>query len=141
MPRPFEAIADVLGVDEATVIARLTVLQSEGMVTGVGATVRPNTAGASTLATLAVPDVRIEEVADIVGEEPGVNHSYLREDEWNLWFVATAPNANELAASLARISRRSGLGVLDLPLVRPFNIDLGFRLTGEREILEEPGSN
>jgi DNA-binding Lrp family transcriptional regulator len=59
----------------------------------------------------------------------------LREDEWNLWFVATAPTQDELAASMARIAGRSGLRVLDLPLVRPFNIDLGFRLTGQRETL------
>ena len=103
VPRPFAAMAEKLGVEEATVIARLAALQSAGMVTRVGATVRPNTAGASTLAAIAVPEDRIEEVADLVGEEPGVNHSYLREDEWNLWFVATAPTADELAASLARI--------------------------------------
>ena len=59
----------------------------------VGGTVRPNTAGASTLAALAVPEGRIEEVAAMVGAEPGVNHSYLREADWNLWFVATAPDA------------------------------------------------
>ena len=74
-------------------------------------------------------------MAAIVGDEPGVNHSYLREDEWNLWFVATAPTAGELAGSLERIARRTGLRVLDLPLLRPFNIDLGFRLTGPRETL------
>jgi DNA-binding Lrp family transcriptional regulator len=92
--------------------------------------VRPNTAGASTLAALAVPEDRIEAVAALVGAEPGVNHSYLREADWNLWFVATAPNAAALAAMLARIRSTSGLSVLDLRLVRPFNIDLGFPLAG-----------
>ncbi|WP_413867792.1 Lrp/AsnC family transcriptional regulator, partial [Albidovulum sp.] len=72
----------------------------------------------------------IEEVAAIVGAEPGVNHSYLREDGWNLWFVATAPDAAAQDAALARIGRATGLRVLDLRLVRPFNIDLGFRLAG-----------
>jgi DNA-binding Lrp family transcriptional regulator len=133
--RPFAAMADALGACEDEVIARLSALQEAGLVTRVGATVRPNTAGASTLAAIAVPEHRIEEVAAIVGDEPGVNHSYLREDEWNLWFVATAPTAAALAESLERIARRSGLRVLDLPLLRPFNIDLGFRLTGPRQTL------
>jgi DNA-binding Lrp family transcriptional regulator len=82
------------------------------------------------LAALAVPEGRVEEVAEIVGAEPGVNHSYLRENDWNLWFVATAPDARTLAAALAWIEARTALPVLDLRLVRPFNIDLGFRLSG-----------
>ncbi len=130
--RPFSAMAAVLSVGEDDVIARLARLTASGAVTRVGATVRPNTAGASTLAAMAVPAEAIEEVAAIVGAEPGVNHSYLREDDWNLWFVATAPDGAALEASLARISARTGLRILDLRLVHAFNIDLGFRLTGDR---------
>lgn len=129
--RPFAEIGGRLGLDEAAVLARLTRLQAAGAVARVGATVRPNTAGASTLAALAVPEARIDEVAELVGAEPGVNHSYLREDHWNLWFVATAPDGPALQAMLDRIGARSGLQVLDLRLVQPFNIDLGFRLTGQ----------
>ncbi|MDZ4095191.1 MAG: AsnC family transcriptional regulator [Paracoccaceae bacterium] len=134
VPRPFAAMAGELGVEEAEVITRLAALQASGSVARVGATVRPNTAGASTLAALAVPEDRIDEVAALVGAEPGINHSYLREDAWNLWFVATAPDAGGLAACLARIGACTGLRVLDLPLRRAFNIDLGFRLNGPRAI-------
>lgn len=135
VPRPFAAMAEVLGTTEADVLERLERLQDCGRISRVGATCRPNTAGASTLAALAIPEDRIEEVAAVVSAEPGVNHSYLREDRWNLWFVATAPSENELAAALARIEEASGLPVLSLPLVRPFNIDLGFRLRGPRQPL------
>jgi DNA-binding Lrp family transcriptional regulator len=129
-PHPFRAIGDRLGMEEAEVIARLTRMQAEGRVARVGGTVRPNTAGASTLAALAVPEDRIDEVAALVGAEPGVNHSYLREADWNLWFVATASGPASLAGLLTRIEARAGLPVLDLRLVRPFNIDLGFPLAG-----------
>ena len=128
VPRPFAAIGETLGIDEADVIARLAHLKAGGIISRVGATVRPNTAGASTLAAMAVPPQRIEKVAERVGAEPGVNHSYLREDEWNLWFVATAPTSGALEETLDRIARHTGLRVLDLRLVRPFNIDLGFSL-------------
>ena len=128
--QPFAAIGATLGLTEAEVIDRLAHLQSTGRITRVGGTVRPNTAGASTLAALAVPEDRIEDIAAIVGDEPGVNHSYLREAEWNLWFVATAPDDPALAASLSRIEAATGLPLLDLRLVRPFNIDLGFPLAG-----------
>lgn len=129
-PRPFAQVAVRLGLGEADVIDRLARLQATGRIARVGGTVRPNTAGASTLAALAVPEDRIEEVAAIVGSEPGVNHSYLREADWNLWFVATAPDGAALDLILARIERASNLGLLDLRLVRPFNIDLGFPLAG-----------
>lgn len=191
--RPFAAMGAQMGLEEAEVIARLARMQDEGRISRVGGTVRPNTAGASTLAALAVPEDRIEEVAAIVGAEPGVNHSYLREGDWNLWFVATAPDAAALEDLLTRIrdrtchatlsstdltgrppttnaSKRAGheaIGatpvgsdptgnlpgaslpptwgrerevglaaavdaprLLDLRLVRPFNIDLGFPLAG-----------
>jgi DNA-binding Lrp family transcriptional regulator len=129
-PRPFARVAARLGLGEAEVIDRLAAMQAAGRIARVGGTVRPNTAGASTLAALAVPEERIEEVAATVGAEPGVNHSYLREADWNLWFVATAPDGTALAAMLARIEGASDLPVLDLRLVRPFNIDLGFPLAG-----------
>lgn len=137
-PRPFAAIGTALGIAEAEVIARLEHLTARAMIARVGATVRPNTAGASTLAAIAVPEARIETVAAIVGAEPGVNHSYLREDDWNLWFVATAPDRCALSATLARIGAATGLAVLDLRLVRPFNIDLGFRLGAGRQAMASP---
>lgn len=132
VPRPFDLLGQNLGLTEDDVILRLAALQNGGQISRVGGTVRPNTAGASTLAAMAVPEDRIEEVAQLVNAESGVNHSYLRENEWNLWFVATAPSANALAAQLARLEAATGLQILDLRLLRAFNIDLGFALEGPR---------
>ena len=132
VPRPFADIGARLNLNEGRVIARLQRLRDEGRITRIGATCRPNTAAASTLAALRVPSGRIEAVAAMVGAESGVNHSYLREGDWNLWFVATAPDQPQLAASLSRIEEASGLTVLSLPLLRAFNIDLGFPLSGPR---------
>jgi len=129
VPRPFEVIGGALGLDEAAVIARLERLKSSGAITRMGATVRPNTIAVSTLAAMAVPEARIDEVAALIGAENGVNHSYLREHHWNLWFVATAPEADSLQGILARLRVQTGLPVLDLPLLRAFNIDLGFNLS------------
>jgi len=130
VPQPFAAMGRALGLDEAETIARLARLGERGMISRVGATLRPNTAGASTLAAVAAPEGRLEQVAALIGAEPGVNHSYLREHVWNLWFVATGPDRVAVDATLARIGRASGLRVLDLRLERAFNIDLGFPLAG-----------
>ena len=129
--RPFGVLAEALGTSESDVIARLRAKMALGQVTRLGATCAPNTISASTLAAVAAPEDRIEEVARIIGEEPGVNHSYLRENAWNLWFVATGPDRAHVDGALARIGQRAGLRVLDLRLVRPFNLDLGFSLRGD----------
>ncbi|WP_425073344.1 Lrp/AsnC family transcriptional regulator [Sagittula sp. S175] len=134
-PQPFAVLAEQLGTTEDVVLDHLRAMQSDGRIARVGGTVRPNTAGASTLAAMAVPEERIEEVARQVSRLPGVNHAYLREHDWNLWFVATAASAEDLARDLEAIRLETGLEVLDLRLVQPFNIDLGFPLAGERRCM------
>lgn len=126
--RPFAKIGTAHGLAEEEVISRLARLRDVGVISRVGATCRPNTAGASTLAAIAAPEEDVDLVAEIVGREEGVNHSYLRQNRWNLWFVATGPDRAQVDATLARIGAASGLDVLDLRLVRPFNVDLGFSL-------------
>ncbi len=131
--RPFELIAKQAGSSEDEVLRRLEGLLTTGRISRVGATCAPNTVSASTLAAIAAPVEAIEEVAAVVGSQPGVNHSYLREDNWNLWFVATGPDRKYVDDSLDAIRSETGLDVLDLRLVRPFNVDLGFALNGGME--------
>ncbi|MFP7570536.1 Lrp/AsnC family transcriptional regulator [Marivita sp. S2033] len=128
--RPFDELADALGISTQDVLDRLKMHCQNGRVTRVGATCAPNTVSASTLAALAAPEDRIEEIAAIIGAQPGVNHSYLREDHWNLWFVVTGPDRAHVDATIARIEKQTGRRVLDLRLVRPFNVDLGFSMRG-----------
>ena len=128
VPRPYQAIADALGVSESDVIERLTRLRAEGSLSRVGAVVRPNSIGASTLAAMAVPPERLEEVAGRVSARPEVNHNYEREHRLNLWFVVTAATPEQVRAVLRAIETDTGLPVLDLPLEREYHIDLGFDL-------------
>ena len=127
-PRPFARIAETLGVAEDEVLTRLADLRDRGMVSRVGVVIQPNTIGTGTLAAMAVPPERLDEVADVVNAEASVNHNYEREHEINLWFVITAADATGLQEVLKRIERRTGLPVLNLPLEEAFHIDLGFQL-------------
>ena len=130
-PRPFAALAERIGVDEQLVLDTVSRLHDQGCVSRVGPVFRPHAVGASTLAALAVPDERLEEVAHRVNGYPEVNHNYQREHHYNLWFVATAPDAEHLDDFLARVERESGLAVLSLPLRGSYHIDLGFNLNGK----------
>jgi len=128
VPEPYAEIARRLGTDEASVLAALERLAGDGTVARIGAVLAPGRAGASTLAAMAVPAERLEAVAALVSARPEVNHNYEREHRFNLWFVVTAADRAAVAAVLDDIARRTGLAVLDLPLVREFHIDLGFPL-------------
>ncbi len=127
-PRPFAAIARACGLDEDEVITRFGQLRSRGLIDRIGPVFRPNTAGASTLAAMAVPEARLDAVAAQVSAHAGVNHNYERENRLNLWFVATAPSDASLQWTLSCIEQETGLPVLRLPLVEEFHIDLGFDL-------------
>ncbi|OAN63206.1 AsnC family transcriptional regulator [Magnetospirillum moscoviense] len=127
--RPYLAMGEQLGISEDEVILRLERLRLAGSVARVGAVVRPHAAGASTLAAMAVPPVRLDEVAALVSAYPQVNHNYQREHRLNLWFVVAAGSQSEVAAVLDGIARQSGLAVLDLPMLEDFHIDLGFGLS------------
>jgi len=127
-PAPFADMAAALGVSEADVLDRLKALSAAGAVSRVGAVVRPNTVGVSTLAAMSVPPAELERVAGLVSAYSEVNHNYEREHELNLWFVATAPDAAHLARVLAEIATRAGYDVLDFPMIEDYHIDLGFEM-------------
>jgi hypothetical protein len=97
-------------------------------VSRVGAVLRPNTVGVSTLAAMAVAPERLDAVAQLVNGYAEVNHNYEREHRLNLWFVATAPDSARLQAVLNEIADRCGLEVLVFPLIEDYHIDLGFDL-------------
>ena len=126
VPRPFAEIAARLGVDEAEVIARLGRLEASGAVSRVGPVFRSRRVGASTLAAMAVPPERVAEIAELVNGFPEVNHNYEREHEVNVWFVLTAPDEKRLTEVIGEIEARSGIEVLDLPMLEEYHIDLGF---------------
>jgi siroheme decarboxylase len=132
VPQPYETIGAALGATECDVIHALRDLQSRGILSRVGAAVRPNSAGASTLAAMSVPEHDLPRVAGIVNAEAGVNHNYEREHAFNLWFVVTGRDQNSVQGALSRVRDASGYGVLDLPLKKPYFIDLGFSLNGNR---------
>ena len=107
VPRPYQAMADASGCSEAEVLEALGRLHATGVLSRVGFIVRPNTAGASTLAAMSVPENELEAVAARISARPEVNHNYEREHRLNLWFVVAAEDATARQRALCgRSSRR-----------------------------------
>jgi DNA-binding Lrp family transcriptional regulator len=123
VPRPFAEIGD-----EQQILEYFARLQAQGVVDRIGPVFRPNTVGASCLATMAVAPARLEEVAALVGGYRGVNHNYERDHRYNLWFVVTGRCEAEVQWTLACIEYAAGLPLLRLPLVEEYHVDLGFDL-------------
>jgi DNA-binding Lrp family transcriptional regulator len=103
-------------------------LQNEGVISRVGPVFRPNRVGVSTLAAMAIPDDELDAVAAIVSDFAEVNHNYERKHEFNLWFVVIAADSDSLQAVLSEIEARSGYSVMDLPMLKDYFIDLGFKI-------------
>jgi DNA-binding Lrp family transcriptional regulator len=131
VPRPYQALALRLGVSENEVIAALARLIAQGCVSRVGATFVPGRIGAATLAAIAVPPQRLLQVAELVSSFPEVNHNYEREHHFNLWFVITAPDKQQVDTVVRDIECSARCGrVLSLPMVEPYYLDLGFDVSG-----------
>jgi DNA-binding Lrp family transcriptional regulator len=127
-PRPFARIGGDLGVSEEEVLELFGDLSTAGKIGRIGAVVRPNMVGVSTLAAMAVPLDRLEEVATRIGERREVNHCYEREHRINVWFVVTGGDRADIERVLTAIEEACGLPVLDLPIVQAYHIDLGCNL-------------
>ena len=133
---PYAAIATALaaqgvrGASEAAVIEACAQLQRDGVLGRIGGLFAAGSGGAGMLVALRVPPQRLAEVAARVSAEPGVNHNYERDHDWNLWFVAHARDAAALACMLDAIECDTGLPMLRLPMRRAYRIDLGFGLRG-----------
>ena len=127
-PEPYAEIAERLGCDEETVLSLIEKLKDNGSISRIGAIFTPNTIGRSTLAAMSVPQNRLEEVAEVVSAQKEINHNYERENVFNLWFVVTASTQAKVQHILKKIHDHTGLEVINLPMLKSYHIDLGFKL-------------
>ncbi|MBR0714957.1 Lrp/AsnC family transcriptional regulator [Bradyrhizobium liaoningense] len=126
--KPFEVVARAAALEERETIDVFRRCQARDLISRVGAVVRPNTVGASTLAALQVPPDRLEEVARIVSRQPFVTHNYEREHDLNLWFVVAGGDTDAIATTIRAIENQAGLTAVVLPMVRAYHLGLGFPL-------------
>jgi len=129
-PRPFAAVAERLGADEATVLERLRFLRDRGYIRRIGPFFDSARLGyVSTLVALAVEPWALADVAEAVNSFPGVTHNYEREGAYNLWFALLSPTPAAQEKVLAAIAGQPGVrDLLSLPAVKKFKINVRFTL-------------
>jgi DNA-binding Lrp family transcriptional regulator len=128
--RPFAALAERLGADEATVIERLRFLRENGFIRRIGPFFDSARLGyVSTLVALAVEPDELPAVAAAVNAYPGVTHNYEREGAYNLWFALLSPNMAAQERVLAAVAGLPGIkGLLNLPATKKFKVNVRFTL-------------
>ena len=127
--RPFAEAAMRVGIEEDELIERIEGMLEAGTLTRFGPLYNAEAmGGVLTLAALAVPVERYDEVADIVNAFPEVAHNYAREHAFNMWFVIATDDPARAGAVIEEIEAKTGLTVYDMPKEEEFYIGLHFSL-------------
>jgi siroheme decarboxylase len=122
---PYAEVSGRLGIAEADLLARLQRLLAERVLTRFGPMYQiERMGGAFTLAALAVPEARYEEVAAQVNALPQVAHNYRREHALNMWFVLATETPAGIGEAIARIERDTGLTVRNFPKEREYFVEM-----------------
>ena len=125
---PFSVLSKELKLQKYELIERLEKLNSDGVIRRFGGVLNHQKNGASTLAALKVPVDKIDDTAEIVNAFREVNHNYLREHEFNMWFVITAKEQQGVDDVLDALKNTTGFELLILPMIKSHHIDLAFNL-------------
>jgi len=132
--RPYGTLAEKAGLSEEELWGRVEKLLCEGVIRRIGASMDSAGLGfSSTLAAVRVRPSRVEEAAEVIGGYEEVTHSYLRGDEYNIWFTVIAESGERVAKIIGEIRERLGLveaDVLNLPMKRMFKLDARFDVQG-----------
>ena len=123
--RPFEEVAQQLGLSETEVIDRLRHMLDDGLLTRFGPLFQIERAGGQfVLAAMQVPEDRFDAVASQVNALDAVAHNYRREHAFNMWFVLACSSPEAVQAACARIEQETGLRVFAFPKEKEFFVEL-----------------
>ncbi|WP_243439067.1 AsnC family transcriptional regulator [Fundidesulfovibrio soli] len=129
--RPYAAVGEQLGLTESEVLARVRALRAKGVIRRIGANFSSGSLGwQSTLCAARVPEAQIEAFVAEVNSHQGVTHNYLRDHSFNVWFTMIAPDMAAVRATLAEITSKTGIAVLNLPAEELFKIKVDFAMEG-----------
>jgi DNA-binding Lrp family transcriptional regulator len=123
--RPFDIIADELGISMDVLLERIQQLLDDRVLTRFGPMYNAvNLGGALSLCAMRVPQDRYDDVADCVNAFPEVAHNYERDHLLNMWFVVATEQAGQAAAVIRAIEQETGCQVYDMPKLEEFYIGL-----------------
>jgi DNA-binding Lrp family transcriptional regulator len=128
---PYEVIAHRLQIPPKELWTRVRRLIKEGVIRRIGASLNSQELGfCSTLAAVSCKPSAVDKAARIIGRFPEVTHSYLRDDDFNIWFTLIAADRSRIHHILEQIRTSLQLDrtqVLNLPVKRMFKLNARFK--------------
>ena len=122
---PYAQVAQKIGIEESTLLARLQHLLDTRVLTRFGPMFQvERMGGAFVLAALQVPEERFEEVNQAVNALPEVAHNYRREHALNMWFVLATRTPQDIAATIRKIEAATQLTVYAFPKEREYFVEM-----------------
>lgn len=124
---PFEEAGRALGVDGTELLARISRMLDDGVLSRFGPMYHSEKMGGGlTLAAMRVPDEDFDDIADVVNGFTEVAHNYQRDHKYNMWFVIATETPGRVAEVIDEIAVATGLPVTNMPKVDEFFIGLKF---------------
>jgi DNA-binding Lrp family transcriptional regulator len=127
---PYEVLAHELQMSPDELWRRIENLIADGVIRRIGASLDSGKLGfCSTLAAVSVAEDVVERASEIIGRLPEITHSYLRDDEFNIWFTIITADKERIEAILEKICSALSLEdsqVLNLPMEHVFKLDARF---------------
>jgi DNA-binding Lrp family transcriptional regulator len=114
-PRPFDTIAQEIGISEERLIERIRTLKKEGIIRRFGATLRHVRAGfvANAMVVWKIPFSQVDEIGKIFSQFKEVSHCYQRppRKDWpyNLYTMIHAKGRDQCQAIVEQMSRSVGI--------------------------------
>lgn len=128
---PYETIADRLGIETDELLQRVQTLLKSGIIRRIGISVDSHKMGfASTLSAVRVLADQVDLTSEIINTYPEITHSYLRANEFNIWFTVIAKSTQRIEEVLEELRVKLGISaddVLDLPVTQLFKLDARFK--------------
>ncbi len=130
--KPYDILAAKLHITVDELYSRTQQMIKTGLIRRIGLSIDSKKIGfSSTLAAVSVSTENVERASEIIGSFPEVTHSYLRNDEFNIWFTIIAADEQRIENILKQIQTQLSLKdsqILNLPAKRFFKLDARFNL-------------
>ena len=135
VPRPFEVIANELGISEDEVLAILNEQKEAGIIRQTSAIFDTKRLGyKSSLVAFEIDEADIDEAVAILNSHPGISHNYERNHSFNIWFtIAVEPDSllglEKTVEILAKATKAKDYIIL--PTLKLFKINVKLNTTGK----------
>ena len=143
--KPFDIIANELGIKEQEVISIIQTQKDEKIIRQTSAIFDTKSLGyKSSLIAFEIDEDKIDNAVEIINAHPGVSHNYERNHKFNIWFTMAVSPQTKLGLDktieiLAKLTKANDF--IMLPTLKLFKISVKLDTTGKEAKKEKDNAN